>query len=651
MLRTTLIPILLVATTFGGTAAAQDVIAIRDARVMVGPGKVLPRATVIVEDGRIKAVGSGLRVPDGAREIQARGKVVAPAFIDARNAALLDPGTAAASGSRAEAWAVWALRACEPRFARELLEAGVALSYQGLPLDPAKAGTGALVASDPTAADPSEAAWRRVGGVEFRLGGSATRGRREPQRPPSRRAPQGDGGEPLRIVPHGDHLHVLRADDPGPVACPQGDPLATGSGVPEEVSGLRLEVSGDVFHLFLDEDGAEPEPGAVDADPHHHDHDGARAVIHGRVPEAPGTQVLVTRRHAFTVDGSTAGALVCPHCLLDHGPGPGDLSPEPARPLAPDYAPEPPRPQRSDVRTRARTLKGLQGAIAGAKRYRKSWKKYEKAFEEYRKKLAEWKKSGGTSEPDAKKGEEGGKDAGKGDAPRKLSREELRKLPFRERIRYLRKMRRAARSGGTKASKGKSSGRPQPPKKPLRDPADEAMLKVVDRKAPLRVEAHWKQDILEAIGLAKEEGVQLVLVGATEAWKVLDEIEAAGAMVVLGPPLRLGWPGLDRIDARSTLAAELAEAGIPFAFMTAGAEGYRHDSLPLVAALWVAAGLPEETALEALTADAARVLGVGHEVGTVEPGRRALLQVLSGPPLEPDTRVELVVIDDKVIDL
>ncbi len=44
----------------------------------VGPNGVIDNATIIVVDGRIAAVGSGIGVPDGATVIDAKGKIVTP---------------------------------------------------------------------------------------------------------------------------------------------------------------------------------------------------------------------------------------------------------------------------------------------------------------------------------------------------------------------------------------------------------------------------------------------------------------------------------------------------------------------------------------------------------------------------------------------
>ncbi|TFG53182.1 MAG: hypothetical protein E4H37_03915 [Gemmatimonadales bacterium] len=73
-------------------------IAITNARIHPIAGPVIPRGTVVIEGGRITAVGPNVAVPDGARVIDASGKVVTPGFLN--NASTLglveidaEPGT------------------------------------------------------------------------------------------------------------------------------------------------------------------------------------------------------------------------------------------------------------------------------------------------------------------------------------------------------------------------------------------------------------------------------------------------------------------------------------------------------------------------------------------------------------------------------
>ena len=46
------------------------------------PDRVLPDATILVENGRIHAVGQGIPVPENARVMDAGGMLVGPGFVD-----------------------------------------------------------------------------------------------------------------------------------------------------------------------------------------------------------------------------------------------------------------------------------------------------------------------------------------------------------------------------------------------------------------------------------------------------------------------------------------------------------------------------------------------------------------------------------------
>jgi imidazolonepropionase-like amidohydrolase len=50
--------------------------------------------------------------------------------------------------------------------------------------------------------------------------------------------------------------------------------------------------------------------------------------------------------------------------------------------------------------------------------------------------------------------------------------------------------------------------------------------------------------------------------------------------------------------------------------------------------LWVAAGIPPDVALQAATANAAKLLGAQERIGTVEEGKEASLLVVDGNPLQ-----------------
>src|SRR5215470_16471319 len=93
MLRRALLVVLLItvaALLFARPSSAQRtgtlkpaVFAVRDARVVVEPGKVLPKATVVIRDGLIEAVGPDVKPPADALVTDGTGLTVYPGLIDA----------------------------------------------------------------------------------------------------------------------------------------------------------------------------------------------------------------------------------------------------------------------------------------------------------------------------------------------------------------------------------------------------------------------------------------------------------------------------------------------------------------------------------------------------------------------------------------
>ena len=64
--------------------SAQSVTAFQNARLIVGDGRVIENATVVVQGTRIAQVGGAgdVRVPDGARRVDLAGKTVMPTIVD-----------------------------------------------------------------------------------------------------------------------------------------------------------------------------------------------------------------------------------------------------------------------------------------------------------------------------------------------------------------------------------------------------------------------------------------------------------------------------------------------------------------------------------------------------------------------------------------
>jgi len=174
--------------------------------------------------------------------------------------------------------------------------------------------------------------------------------------------------------------------------------------------------------------------------------------------------------------------------------------------------------------------------------------------------------------------------------------------------------------------------------KPARDLKMEALIEILEGKRTVHFHTHRHDDILTAIRLAKEFKFKVVLHHVSEAWKVADEIAAAGVQVSM---IMIDSPGgkLEAVDLRPENGVALEKAGVDVAFHT---DDPITDSRLFIrsAALAVRAGMSREKALEGLTLAGARMLDLAHRIGSLEKGKDADFIILSGDPLSVYTKVE-----------
>ena len=160
----------------------------------------------------------------------------------------------------------------------------------------------------------------------------------------------------------------------------------------------------------------------------------------------------------------------------------------------------------------------------------------------------------------------------------------------------------------------------------------EALVPVVEKRAPLVTRVSTAADIRDAVAFADRVGVNIVISGGIEAAAVAPLLKEKNIPVILGPVLTLPTRDDAAHESPYVVAGELVKAGVKIAFATGDANYGRH--LPYHAAESVAWGLPREEALKALTIGAAEILGVSDRIGSIEPGKIANLIVSKGDPLE-----------------
>lgn len=185
-------------------------------------------------------------------------------------------------------------------------------------------------------------------------------------------------------------------------------------------------------------------------------------------------------------------------------------------------------------------------------------------------------------------------------------------------------------------------------KRPDRDLRLEALGAVLEGDVPALITAQAATEIMTALRLQQEFGFDLILDGAAEASLVIADIRAAGAPVLLHPPMMRASG--EAISASRETGAALRDAGILFAFQ-GGYESYVPKTRVVLweAAIAAANGLGFDDALTAISIDAARVLGIGDRVGSLEVGKDADLVLYDGDPFEYTSHVCVVLIEGEVV--
>lgn len=179
---------------------------------------------------------------------------------------------------------------------------------------------------------------------------------------------------------------------------------------------------------------------------------------------------------------------------------------------------------------------------------------------------------------------------------------------------------------------------PAPPRRGAAPPAPptalaQAVHALLRRETKAIFVADRADDIDTALGLARDHGLDAVILGGAEAHLVADALAAAAVPVLLGPVTAQpsGW---DRQYARYDNAARLHARGVRFAWRA----GNPHQSrdLPLQAGIAVAHGLPWAAAVAALSAGPSLW---GLPQGRIAVGGEATFVWSDGDPLQPRTRV------------
>jgi imidazolonepropionase-like amidohydrolase len=171
----------------------------------------------------------------------------------------------------------------------------------------------------------------------------------------------------------------------------------------------------------------------------------------------------------------------------------------------------------------------------------------------------------------------------------------------------------------------------------------------------VRVRAQRSEDILNAIDLAKEFNLRLVIDGATESYLVARQLAKAEASVAFGPSIGRDVFVNDELARRSAEASsKLSEASVKWV-VGSGAVGARDGRqsasrfVLLNAQAAVQAAGASRDPLQLVTADAADFLGISDTCGRLRVGMPADVVVWTGDPLDPGSKVAMVYVGGELV--
>jgi imidazolonepropionase-like amidohydrolase len=176
-----------------------------------------------------------------------------------------------------------------------------------------------------------------------------------------------------------------------------------------------------------------------------------------------------------------------------------------------------------------------------------------------------------------------------------------------------------------------------------RDRKLENIMGALKGEYPVRYHAHRADDIYTAVRLCKEFGVRFTMEHTTEGHKLADVLAREGIMCDVGPTLTARIKYELRERTPKSLGV-MYRAGVHVALST-DHPVIPLQYLPLQAAVAVKEGLPENAAVDVMTINAAKVMGLERRVGSLTARKDADLFITDGDVLDPRHHVLATFID------
>ena len=171
--------------------------------------------------------------------------------------------------------------------------------------------------------------------------------------------------------------------------------------------------------------------------------------------------------------------------------------------------------------------------------------------------------------------------------------------------------------------------------------AFKAMQGLFNGKKKMFVHAQGEKEMIDAVTILKNNGIyNIVVVGAYEAYKITDFLKKNDISVLIQRVHSTPERDDEDYDLPYKLAKLLVDEGILVALQTSGQmEGMNTRNLPFYAGQVAAQGLSKEKALQLITENPAKILGIDANYGTLEIGKSATLFICEGDALDMRTNI------------
>lgn len=161
----------------------------------------------------------------------------------------------------------------------------------------------------------------------------------------------------------------------------------------------------------------------------------------------------------------------------------------------------------------------------------------------------------------------------------------------------------------------------------------ESVRGLFNKTQRLYLHANTVKQLLVAFDFIKEFNFDIVIVGGSDSWQVADLLKQHNVPVILSQPHSLPTLDDDDVDQPYKTAAMLQKAGVLFTISDDDGQT-RGRNLAFNAGTAVAYGLTKEEALQAITLNAAKILGVSDKAGSIEVGKDANIIISDGDILD-----------------